>query len=560
MTKFLLPSLALLYSLSSVAQATGVANETSIQQTLYNNATKSQEGKTKTVEAIDMKNSRGSEEKIYNLTDQEKEMSDNFVHQGKGNRVVDEKCNASDEMKKICAGQAGNHKFMGMNPEMVKMVAKAYALFGSMGDVGELKVGSAGKNAAGEATKTAKGAAKAGEPEKASDWCKHIPTATEMLAQFQQQNAQQLMNSLPTNQDTAQKDALEKTAKSHDEKAKQSQILATGWYGGAACYGARMATGGIAVDTTSVLKLGAATLLGTFYQSEVNANKEYAQKVRDVSKALPGKGDCNPITDKLCYCSEPSTENDPQYCLKEMHQRAIAKNSVRTACIDEQLKTDPTCKCQTTNSCYDTISLTNNGIELGIGTGSGGAFNGVRDLVRGELKGGTLTGEAYNGSKALANKALQLAAEKLPDSTSLNANQKIVADDLVSRGIPRKVANLLATTPMPPGGEKFTSKFQGGDLVNVSADAYKAKSNIIEFTGGDGINPKPEKKSDDGFDLSKFMGGKKAGNEKMNARVLQFLGETQGRAISNKDKPIFDIISNRYQLSGRKRLEVEVDK
>ncbi|MCK6594280.1 MAG: hypothetical protein L6Q33_03700 [Bacteriovoracaceae bacterium] len=565
-----------------IAQSTGITTETQNQQIIYNNAVKSEAVKKNKVGKLEMTNTRGEESKIMDLTDQEKQLSENFIHQGKANRIVDEQCNSSDENKAICAGRSGKHKFMGMDPAMVQMVSKAYAMIGAMGDVGELSKGD-GKGLKGmfekkaetpavqnnntpakQDTGEAKPAANGEENKKASDYCKYIPTATETIAQFQQMSAQQTMSELPQNQDTAQRDAFEKSAKAHDERAKQSQMQAVGWYGGAACYAARMATGGIAVDWASGLKLGAATLLGTFYQNEVGAHKEYAAKVREISAKLPGKGDCNPITDRLCYCSEPSTENDPQYCLKEMHKKAIAKNSVRTSCINDQMKSDPQCKCETSDTCFDKLILTENGVELGLSQGfANSPFKGVRDLVRGELKGGTLSSESYSAAMAAAKKALQDIASKLPEDNSPppTGDKKKVMDELIKRGFPALIAKQMALAPMPPGGEKYASKFQGGALANINAAAINATkgSNVLEFGGGNGLGTQGakaqgEEKND--FDLSKFASNNKG--KTPNAKVLSFLEKAQNQAtIAKKDQAIFEIISNRYQLSGRKRLEVE---
>lgn len=567
------------------AQSTGITTETQNQQILYNNSVKSQAVKKNKVGKLEMTNTRGEESKIMDLTDQEKQLSENFIHQGKANRIVDEQCNSSDENKAICSGRTGKHKFMGMDPSMVQMVSKAYAMIGAMGDVGELSKGD-GKGLTGmfdkkaektvgageakppetkpETTGDAKPAANGEENKKASDYCKYIPTVTETIAQFQQMSAQQTMSELPQNQDTAQKDALEKAAKAHDERAKQSQMQAVGWYGGAACYAARMATGGIAVDWASGLKLGAATLLGSFYQNEVSAHKEYASKVREISSKLPGKGDCNPITDRLCYCSEPATENDPQYCLKEMHKKAIAKNSVRTSCINDQMKTDPQCKCELTDTCFDKLVLTENGIELGLSQGfANSPFKGVRDLVRGELKGGTLTNEAYSASMAAAKRTLQEIASKLPDDNSPppSGDKRKVMDELIKRGFPALIAKQMAMALMPPGGEKYAQKFQGGALANINAAAISATkgSSVLDFSGGNGLGTQGakaqgEEKND--FDLSKFATNNKG--KTPNAKVLTFLEKAQNQAaIAKKDTVIFEIISNRYQLSGRKRLEVE---
>lgn len=545
------------------AQTTTIQTESQNNQILLNNAVESQKVKTTKVGTLEMTNTRGEEGKILDLTDQEKELSENFIHQGKANRLIEESCNKDAESQAICSGRTGKHKFMGMDPAMVGMLSKAYAMIGGMTDLGEPT------KADGPFSTKPLDDGK-GNPKKAKDYCKYIPTATETIAQFQQMTAQQTLNEIPTQSDTEQRAALEKAAKSHSERSKQSQMQAVGWYGGAACYAAMIASGGMTIDWTTGLKLGAATFLGTFYQNEVEAHKEYASKVKNIANQLPGKGDCNPITDRLCYCSEPSTENDPTYCLKEMHKKAIAKNSTRTSCVTTEMKADPQCKCEMTDTCFDKYILTEAGVELGLTSGFGSSpLKGVRDLVRGELKGGNITNESYSASMAAAKKALQEIASKLPDDGSAppSGEKRGLYDDLIKKGIPPVLASKMISTNVP-GSEKYASKFQGGGLASLSTAALSkagaGKSNsVVDFSGGDGLkfgaNTKNGEDKDE-FDLSKFGAPQKKNDKNPQGKVLTFLEQaSQKAAISKKDQKIFDIISNRYQTSGRKRLEIQGD-
>ena len=335
--------------------------------------------------------------KSANLTDQEVQLKENYIHQGLANQIITEKCSGKDAA--ICNGEAASHKFLGVDSNMVKAVAQAYALFGAMaGDnLGSI---SKGKSAlAKEAAENGETGDKAETPKdktetskdkadkKANDYCKYIPTVTEGAATaVQMAKSKELAAEEVGNGDTAQRDALLKAAKSHDSRAKMAQLQAAGWFGGAACYAANAATGQFAMDKNLAIKLGAATLLGSFYQSEVAANKEYAEKTRKIAESLPGKGDCNPITDNLCYCSQPSSENDPTYCAKGLSKKAIAATSYRIACTNDQLKIDPTCECEKNNTCFDSYLETQSegSLELG-GLGySNSPFKSVRALARGE--------------------------------------------------------------------------------------------------------------------------------------------------------------------------------
>lgn len=579
---YILPLILLLQGLNASAQLTN-ESEKERNRLLRENALKAQEQQDKlnadkpksTLNSL--KGSQGIVDDGKNLTDQDKQLSENFVHQGKANRIYQENC--TGEMSSVCNGNAGKHKFMGMDPGMVKGIAQAYAMFGSMGGDGLLpltkgkgKSDGKGAEAAKETPKkdetaaTEKGGDKNKKEDQASDYCKYIPAATEGIATFSQQSIAKELQSEIGNGETAQKDTLLKAAKSHDNRAKMAQVQAAGWFGGAACYGVSAATGSFAVDKNLVIKIGAATLLGAFYQNEVAANKEYAEKVRKIADALPGKGDCNPITDKLCYCSQPETQNDPQYCLPQLHKKLLAKDSYRIACTDENLKIDPTCACEARNTCLDNrIELQSQG-ALNLGTGYvSSPFKSVRSLTRGELEGGTLNSRSYDRTAAIAKKALNELGSKFQLTAPLTKAQKNIADGYVSQGIPANVAAMMAqTTPSQAAMDSAMAKLSSAASGQVVAVAAPAKSsNIVDFSGGAGLGVRGEvaKKSGDD-DLSsklKLGGDKKAANSKL----VQFAERAEAQAARSSqitrdnERPLFEIISSRYQLTGRKLLEVE---
>jgi hypothetical protein len=67
-----------------------------------------------------------------NLTDQEKQLSENYIDQAKANRIYKEKC--VGEMAQACRGNEVDHKIMGMDPIMIKLASQAYATIGALGD------------------------------------------------------------------------------------------------------------------------------------------------------------------------------------------------------------------------------------------------------------------------------------------------------------------------------------------------------------------------------------------------------------------------------------------
>lgn len=550
-----------------------VTTETALNAKLLENGVTSQANKTDTsIKILSNGGSATAKASSTNLTDQDKQLSENYVHQGLANRILTEKC--VGEMVQGCAGNEVDHKTMGMSPILIKVAAQAYATVGLVGDFLPLsppkataKVDAKATPDAADTTKTPDAAKDATDTKskKVEDYCKYIPAGTESVAKFAQQATVQSM-SVSAGGETSQKDALLKAAKSHDGRAQQAQIQAVGWFGGAACYAYKAASGSVAVDTNLVVKLGAATLLGTFYQQEVGANKEYAKKTRDIADSLPGKGDCNPVTENDCYCAQPETANDPTYCKAQIAQKAAgALAFTRVACTDSNLKLDANCACEKTNSCFDKYLENQGAVDLQLGTGyANSPFKSVASLARGRLEGGSLSDSAYAGTSAIAKKALDQFSSKLPaNNNPLTREQKDIADAIASKGIPANVARLMAQNSPSKSALDSASAKMGSIGSTYELASYSGKNNSVNFSGGDGLGvngKKSDKKSDD-F-LSKFAAAGK-GNGSSNQKVVEFAQKAQAQAAQitkTNDRPIFEIISNRYQTSGRRLLEIDSTK
>jgi len=563
---------------------------------LLDNAAKSQEYlkqsgfKQSTNKFLKGSNAEAQAAAKENLTDQEKQLVDTYVDLAGGNKIIKEKC--VGEMKEACAGEEVDHKVMGMSPMMIKMATQAYALFGSMGDFmpvskgsGEnFKMGTAdsaakdAQKAADEASKTGGEAAqkakdKAGEAaenakdKKATDYCKYIPMATETFAKIYQSDVVKKLDAETNNGgETSQKEMLLKAAKSHDSRAKQAQVQAVGWYGSAACYAVKAATGSFAVDTALVVKLGAATLLGTFYQSEVSTNKGYGDKVREIANSLPGVGQCNPITENNCYCAEEEHKNDTRYCGEQIQARlAAATNFQRVTCIDNKMQADRNCTCDKTNTCFDKIFEQPGYADLKLGVGyTNSPFRSIAALAHGRLENAVINGSAATQSAAIAKKALAELAAKVPSGNNpLTLAQKEMYDGLIGKGIPSNAARLMAMNP-PPASAMADAKTKVASLgapAAIDISSYTGRgSNVVDFSGGNGLGlggRKAEKKSG----VDEFL-GKLNPNQKNAAtagKILEFAqkAERQAAQVSKADKPIFEIISLRYQLSGRRLLQVD---
>lgn len=579
---------------SAMAQTSSMDSEKSLNKKLEENADKSRQieaakpqAAPASIKILSNKGSSTSAPSKDNLTDQEKQLSENFVDQAGANRILRERC--VGEMEAACRGETPDHKIMGMNPGMIRAATMAYTMIGTMGGDGllELKRDKADpakadaetikkqdasnsnppQNNTGDAAKPADGKEAKKEEEKAEDYCKYIPAATETFATFAQKNT---TNSLSANGQTSQKEQLLKAARSHDSKAEQASIQSYGWYGGAVCYAGMAVAGKFNVNTSLIVKLGAATFLGTFYLEEKNANEEYARKTREIANALPGKGDCNPITQNQCYCSTPEYANDPIYC-KNNKQNPLALKSpfMRVACTNDQLKIDPNCECTKSNTCLDKIyeNLGAADIQLGFGS-SNSPIKTVGALARGRLDNGLLNGQAAANAQAIAKKALQQFANKIPANTSpLSGKQKTNFDLLTSKGIPSNVARLMVdNAPSDAQSAQAMGKFAGmsggdGSLVASYNGNYSGSSSrVLDFSGGGGLGVSGQSGKSGGNEdlLGKLVPNKGGAN---NAKLIEFAQRAQNQAqssqIAKPDKPLFEIISLRYQISGRRLLQVE---
>ena len=575
-------------STTTTPSATG--SETTLNQTLLDNAAKAQQilnSQTTTaaptsIKILSNKGSSATTTSADNLTDQEKQLSENYVHQGLANRIIQEKC--TGDMKQACAGNEVDHKVMGMSPALMKPAAQAYATMGAMTDFmplskgksGDAKTDSSGaqNQTQGQGQTTSQTPAQSGDKaaqsgdkaqkDKAADYCKYIPAATEGIAVFAQKNT---TDSLSTDGDTSQKDTLLKAAKSHDSRAKQAQIQAAGWYGGAACYAVGAAMGSFAVDTSLVVKMGAATLLGTFYQEEVGANKEYAQKTRDIANQLPGKGYCNPVTQNDCYCSQPETENDPTYCKAQIAaKQAAASTFNRIACTNDKMQIDTTCECNKTNTCFDKFIENQSGgsLQLGFGTTGASPFKAIASLAHGKLENGTLSAESYAGTSAIAKKALAELGNKVP-AGELNPGQKSVADAITSKGIPANVARLMASnSPSSSAVNSAMAKLEGlgsGPGATLAAVSSGRNGSVVDFSGGDGLGISGKKAGEKKSGIEDFMAKTNPKDKAVsNGKLIEFAQKAEKQAsqiTKTDDRSVFEIISSRYQTSGRKLLQID---
>ncbi len=484
------------------------------------------------VETPEYQEHRGKD--LNNLTDRDKWHMDNYVHQGYLQREVDEACKG---MEDACQGREAREKFMGMDPGMVKALSKMYAMFVGTGG-GKLE------------TKDGKGT---------TDKCKYIPAATEMVAMGTQQSKQQQIQNAPIQPGSEQKERLYQAARSHEARADTAKLQTYGWGGTTACYAAMIPMAGVKPDTSYMVKMGAAGVLTLFYKQQWDAHQEYHDKVMAIADKLSGKGTCNPVSENQCFCAQPETTNDAEYCLPSAAARARAKyGKVLMNCLDRNLKRDEACNCLATDSCYDAEFM-----QLFGGAGGGGSIapytiKPIKDLSRGSLGTGGLSGANARGQGARARRILKDLDGKIPFNRSLTPSQQKVAKELAKRfGAPAALAAHVASMPASAASKNAMAKMRAAAAKPSQAAMGGARGgdgNMLYF-GGKGLK-KRKKRARGGFDYKKLMKKKRRGRG--SGKVLSFAEKARRRASihRNSDTPLFEIISHRYKMSARRLLGI----
>jgi len=545
------------------SDASNVSQETSNNLQLLQNAAQEKaqmeaNGTAKKVKYLKlMGESNGSAKEELNLTDSEKKLSEGYVHQGLSNRIYQEGC--SGENQALCNGSSPSKN------GFIQAVAKAYVLMNMTGDSKMLQL----EKKAGATTKAQSAENKAPDTKadnkenkdnKAEDYCKYIPTATEAIAAFSQKN---MNNGLlaQESQESAQKMSLLKASKSHRERAKGAQIQAAGWLGGAACYVGLLSAGGYAFNKGMGIKLAASTFLGLAYQNEVAKNREYAKKTMAVHDSLPGNGACNPVTENACYCAQPETENDPTYCGKELHKKIIAQNSDRVTCVNENLQTDPSCSCEATQTCFEKLMLRNDiNNVLSFSQAQSGPFATVRSLTRGELKGSLFTDATNAQALAVAKDALEKNTLPMSEMELKNISPD-AAKAFAQNGLPAKAAALLASIDVPKSSiDQAMAKFQqigAGSGASASIAASPKRSHLIEFNNANNAMKKANSDTKEDFKSLLNMGKKVEHNRAPSSKVVEFYNKAQmNNQYGTSDQSLFDIISKRY-MNAKDRIQID---
>lgn len=520
-----------------------------------------------------VKNKPGTGVDMENLdvSDEDRYKSQTYIHAGKSKREEAEACAKLDKDQGTtgaCKGRA-EIKNMGMSPSMMGALSKAYSMIvGMLGGAGggmklkKVNVGKDGKATGDETGKKGYETDEDGEKKKTQeDYCKYIAIGTEIIAMVNQASGDKHLSNLPENQTSAQKDALYKVARSYEERSKNAKISGYGFTATAACYGIMMATAGIVIDWKIIAKAAGAGILGIYFLMESKDYKELAGETKKLADKLPGPGDCNPITQPNCYCTQPETQYDPNVCMPYLDPNRLAKKdgNIPVSCVDSKLRADPKCNCVKTDSCFNKTVFS----QLK-GTGYGQAFLGssdakkLNDLGNGTLTSATLSGLNSTGKNARVNRILKSMKNKangLKRTSGLTRSQKSELDAMAGLGIPRSVGVALATAKSPKGTSRNLANFRRRG--NYKKKSYKraARNRVLRFGGGRGLKGKKRRKKA-GNPFAKFG---KRGKKKTTGKVLSYaaLAAKKAPQINKQDTPIFEIISRRYKKSAFRRLSLD---
>ncbi len=504
---------------------------------------------------------------VNSLTDEEKILSENYVHEGLSQRSLDEKCVGDD--KRACEGKSGE-VFGDSWDTLAETAAKAYAMFmGGAGPKMDLRsakpetqaTSSAQAAPTDAASQPAGGAEGATKPEvdpeeslkdkERTDYCAYIPVATEAVSTAKQLVMQNEVEQLKYSNDTSQKDYLYKAAKVHKNRAATATIQTYGWGATTACYGAMYATGTTLGSTW--WRFGAAGLLTTYFYMKKEAQEEYEKRVKAIADDMPGKGDCNPITQRSCYCSQPETENDIKYCLEAMKAQLASDLKLET-CVNKSLENDPDCNCRDNNNCYSVTTM-----DLGKGWNLGTAFSNnvaspLKKLTNGKMTGAELETETKN-NLAMAKKAMKQFDNKIPTTKNLNADQLKSAQNLLNMGISPNLARKMASLPLTDRASELKSQMISDTMYeNHRKNSPTDDSNVFYIDGAKKNGPQIKK---DEFDPYKLLKQKKE-EKKHTPEVLEFsnLALERAQISSDPNENIFARISNRYKNSLWRQIEL----
>jgi hypothetical protein len=466
-----------------------------------------------------------SYDEIKPITAEELNTAETYMHNGQAQALSDDLC-ANNKYSDICTNEttAFRSESLQKMEQFMPVVAKIYAMVAVAGA-------------------------------KEADLCAIIPAGVEAgaVVMSQIENKQIAENLDQANSLSTQAQSFHATANKHKDLRKQTGMQAAGWIAGGVCYTAKI----IASLTPAALaspdainakerammyvKLGGSVAMGSFYAVKAKYHNERYKELKAIAAKLPGRGDCNPVTETSCFCSEETSQTaDPANYQKYCVPAELAnRTGTPTACVTATGLADPNCNCKLTNSCI-TTKIGKLGLELGFnGAHLQSIINGIKPLGTGFYGADFQT--TTDANLAFAKKQLDKAPAATEDP-NLTAEQKKTAALIASMGVPKSIAASLAKQPsadLPTSIANYNPNASTTSPVSYSKDPVMRKGKTIrkKKTNTRGSNPFARK-------TSKSSNG--SGVE-INGYIEK--AQREAEIVKDTSKPIFDIISYRYKKS-----------
>lgn len=276
----------------------------------------------------------------------------------------------------------------------------------------------------------------------------------------------------------------------------------------------------------------------------------YACKSEDRND--PGKPNC------YCYTAEngrnPNRSNS-QICQKLWAglpsdiQALASSTSSNKVCVNQNQQADATCACRSTNTC---MKVKLNGVS-GLNPGSMSILNGaitpLNRIADGTIDGANIDGASLASNAAKVN-ALNKELEKNPDVAKAK-NSKAALE--LKKSLERGAASLGS------GGGFLGSSGSSSMPSNPGQAARMLEKELEEATaptvgGGNVADFTPASVPDEQLEFG-LTGDQLAAQEGQIAELMKEDLDYGGNDINQGSKTnIFDVLSNRYQRSGMRRL------
>ena len=475
------------------------------------------------------------------LSDQERIQILDFTHKGLIQRSKKAACNENPENQRACNQE--DPKTMGLPPGIIQAATQALAAFSLMGGG---KIIKRTKSETGEET-----------GEEYQDYCQYGAQIATAYSAMEQRTRQKAIGKPDAEVDSDQKRLLYQIARTHQDRAGTAGIERLGWGATTACYvGYASMLGPGSLNPGTYVKMAYSSFLATYFHMKKNNHEEYADRVRDIANALPGAGDCNPITEIDCYCAQEDSPDYAKYCLPIPPPRPKAHplppGARSTACLSKSKKEfaqDPACDCVAQNNCADQDLAPLFAMKaFSRQTTTGQSMKTLANLAKGsyhpaQLKNSTLGQNAFKNAMLLADK--NLPALKGP----FNDKEKKMAQELISAGVPKKLAGSLAQASSTPLLKNSITRSRLLKNEKRKTQRFRKSSPI----GKNIFNRKRKQASTDNPFLNKFK------KPNQNNELIKYSDQAQGKAsISvNREQNIFHLISHRYRNSGWEKLDYQ---